>query len=83
MDELETLQLQETKMLARIKPYKSVCENMLKEPGFLRLRKGSLGGFTPCIEGHSGHDADHCLALLRTEQTEALLPCGRGECVIM
>lgn len=45
MDELETLQLQETKMLARIKPYKSVCENMLKEPGFLRLRKGRPGGW--------------------------------------
>lgn len=33
-------------MLARIKTYKSVCENMLKDPGFLRLGKGSPGGFT-------------------------------------
>lgn len=36
-----------------------------------------------CIEGHSGHDADQRLALLRTEQTETLIPCGKGECVIM
>lgn len=35
MAELEMLQLKETKMLARIKASKSVCENMLKEPGFL------------------------------------------------
>lgn len=46
MDGLETLQLKETKMLARIKASKSVCENMLKEPGFLRLGKGSPGGST-------------------------------------
>lgn len=82
MDGLETLQLKETKMLARIKAYKSVCENMLKELGFLRLGKGSPGGFTPCIKGHSGHNTDRCLALLRTEPTEALIPCGKGECVI-
>lgn len=45
-DGLETLQLKETKMLARIKASKSVCENMFKEPGFLRLGKGSPGGST-------------------------------------